>query len=68
MITLPADEIESGDVIRDHGRFRHIDHVEPSMVELSLVFHFEPPDELGTLCIRSLQSVSVWRVCSEDAA
>ena len=68
MITLPADEIEPGDVIRDHGRFRLIGHVEPSMVELALVFHFEPPDELGTLCIKSLQSVSVWRVCSADAS
>jgi hypothetical protein len=63
VMQLPADEVAPGDVVRDQGIFRRVARVEPTVVELSLLWCFDPiegyADHLG---VPSLVSVSVWRV------
>lgn len=62
-VEVPADEVALGDVIRDQGVFRRIARVEPSVVELSLVWFFDPLEgHSDRLRVPSLTSVSVWRV------
>lgn len=65
LVQLPADEVVPGDVVRDLGIYRRVVGVEPSVVELSLVWLFDPADGLADrLRVSSLVSVSVWRVRS----
>lgn len=62
-VDVPADEVVLGDMVRDQGMLRRIARVEPSVVELSLVWVFDPVEGLsGQLRVPSLMSVSVWRV------
>ena len=62
-VEAPADEVVPGDVVRDHGIFRRIARVEPSVVELALLWFFDPVEGCADgLDVPSLASVSVWRV------
>lgn len=62
-VEVPADEAVPGDVVRDQGVFRRIARVEPSVVELSLVWSFDPVAGLSDrLRVPFMTSVSVWRV------
>lgn len=62
-LEVPAGEVVPGDVIRDEGRFRRIERVEPKVVELSLVWFFDPADGVSDrLRVPAHISVSVWRV------
>ena len=64
LVQVPADEVVPGDVVRDLGRFRRVVGVEPAVMELSLVWLFDPVDGVtDRLRVSSLVSVSVWRVC-----
>jgi hypothetical protein len=63
LMRVPADEVMSGDVVRDQGVFRRVAGVEPLVVELSLVWSFDPMEGYADcLNVPSLTSVSVWRV------
>jgi hypothetical protein len=72
LITLPASEIEPGDVVRDEGMFKQVERVEPQVAAKSLSLRFM---QLGgtsamtmvnrTLTVGLFQDVSVWRVCGE---
>ncbi len=67
LVQVPADQVVPGDVVRDLGRFRRVVGVEPSVMELSLVWLFDPTDGLvDRLRVSSLVSVSVWRVRDVD--
>ena len=62
-VDVPADEVIPGDVVRDQGIFRQVARVEPSIVELSLVWFFDPMAGLSDrLRVPFMTSVSVWRV------
>jgi hypothetical protein len=66
-VEVPADEVVPGDVVRDLGRFRRVVGVEPWVMELSLVWLFDPADGgIDRLRVASLVSVSVWRVRGDD--
>lgn len=63
LVTVPADEVVVGDQIRDQGILKRIAFVEPSVVELTLTWHFDAVEGYNdSLSVPSLQSVSVWRV------
>lgn len=58
---MPPDEVEPGDAIRDHGHWRTVDHIEPQLLELSILIHFTDTEN-GTLRVPIGQTISLWRV------
>lgn len=63
LVTVPADEVAAGDHVRDQGILKRIAFVEPSVVGLTLTWHFDPAEGChDRLRVPSLQSVTVWQV------
>lgn len=66
-IEVPADEVVPGDVVRDQGIFRQVARIEPRLVDLALVWFFDPIEGFeDQLAVPSLVSVSVWRVSGDE--
>ena len=66
-MVLPVEEVEGGDQLRDRGRWRLVDHVEPRLLEQAIYIYFTddigPDDPLG---VRVPMTISLWRVCGES--
>lgn len=60
--SLPAAELEPGFTMRDLGRMRRVDSVEPAVASDSLRIFFEDDPERETwLRVHVDQMVTVWR-------
>ena len=68
-MVLPVEEVEPGDAMRCHERFREVDHVEIKLVTQTILIYFadeaDPDDHLG---VTYPTVISLWRVCPRAAS
>jgi len=66
-LTLKPSEIRRGDWMRDLGRLRRVDTIEPVGDEITsetlyvIQFEDEPKADFGTMGVRAATPVTVWR-------
>lgn len=66
MLTLGADELLPGDLMRDQGIVREVAQVSPSVVEWAIRVVFRPvPGRSRGLTVPLFIPVVVWRVTSD---
>jgi hypothetical protein len=63
---LPVEEVETGDQLRRDDRWRLVDHIEPKLLELTiLIFWADSADPDDRLAVPITQTISLWRVCRD---
>jgi hypothetical protein len=66
---LPVEAVERVDAMRDHGRFREVDHVEIKLITQTILIYFadahDPDDCLG---ITYPRVISLWRVRPQETS
>jgi len=61
-VPLPVEELEAGAWLRDHGRLRRVQCVEPAVASQSVRIFFEDdPGEMDWLRVDVGQMVTAWR-------